>query len=74
MGENFGEMPAAANPAEKKPEDKFRKEAASAPTETIEKMDEIVFEKEVQELKQFGEQVEKDIEELEQEIEEFCAE
>lgn len=70
----MGEMPTGAQPEVKKPEDQFRKEASTAHAETIEKMDEIVFEKEVQELEQFGEQVEKDIVELEQEIEEFCAE
>ncbi len=68
-----GEMPTGAQSEIKKPEDEFRKEAAESYTETTEGMDEIVFEKEVQELEQFKEKAAADIAELEQEVEEFCA-
>ena len=73
---NTNEMPTAEATEEKAtttPTDQFRGEAATEHTQTIEKMDEIVFEKEVQELEQFKEKAAADIAELEQEVEEFCA-
>jgi hypothetical protein len=75
MKMNPGEMPAAGTPAStKKPKDSFREEASTSHSKTVEKMTGIVFEKQVEDLKKWGEQVEKDIVDLEQEIEEFCAE
>lgn len=52
----------------------FRQEMGEEAKDTVETLDKMEFDKEVQELTEFKEQAEKDIAELEAQIEEFCAE
>lgn len=52
----------------------FRQDAADEHKDTVDKLDQMEFDKEVKELTEFKEQAEKDIAELEAQIEEFCAE
>lgn len=52
--------------------EKYREHIAKEYTQTIEKMDDIVFEKEIQELNEFKNVLEKDLEELDKEVKDFC--
>jgi hypothetical protein len=52
--------------------EKYREHIAKEYTQTVEKMDDIVFEKEIQELNEFKNTLEKDLKELEKEVEDFC--